>query len=205
MHHTQIFDAMKGIVEAPGSPLLKRNQDDFYKHDHRQIEENWDHHARFLWAVGVNGTHLVRLGIHQRSIDAAKAMIESVNRDSAASELFLLTSKGVTKISSDRATREAEKLDYLVDHQTVRDANGRLLARFIVTTRWHLGRNCGSVEFGTPHGVSLTRGQKLALVGIAQEEVIQAFGSFWVVTERVTLNETDLCAELAPAAESMRA
>ena len=71
MHHTQIFDAMKGIVEAPGSPLLKRNQDDFYKHDHRQIEENWDHHARFLWAVGVNGTHLVRLGIHQRSIDAA--------------------------------------------------------------------------------------------------------------------------------------
>ena len=109
-----IFESMKRIVEAPGYPLLQSYKDDFYKHDLSLLLQRWSSKSRAIWVVTPNGTHLNFIGHHAKQIESVEA---SLTTGYANIEIYLLSGKGVTAISRERALAEARHLDFFVKGQ----------------------------------------------------------------------------------------
>ena len=139
-----IFEAMKRIVEAPGYPLLQAYKDDFYKRDLEQLVARWNPKSRAIWVVTPNGTHLNFIGHHPKQIEGVQAAVDSGYRDI---EIYLLSAKGATPVTRERAISEAQNLDFKVKDHCVFNKAGDKLAMFEIEPYGQMYRNRACVHF----------------------------------------------------------
>ena len=180
-----IFESMKRIVEAPGYPLLQSYKDDFYKHDLSLLLQRWSSKSRAIWVVTPNGTHLNFIGHHAKQIESVEA---SLSTGYANFEIYLLSEKGVTAISRERALTEARHLDFLVKGQSLLDKAGEKLATFEIEPFGPKHRNRTCVHFTSVPGINKNGLLPSALMEIAIQETIVACSSLFSGAELVTLD-----------------
>ena len=200
---SQLIEAMKRVVEAPGYPYLKSYKDDFYKHDCIAIQETYGHGVRYLWVVNPYGTHLTRIGVHPRQNEWAVATMESGLRAyDIGVALYLISESGVRQITEQQARCELARWDYACSNANVRDSKGQLLAVWDVEPfrKPSDGDQYCKVAFQSPRLQFMSHSDLLALRDIAVCEGIKAWQSFFVRLDTITVNGMDL-SELIVAAK----
>ena len=194
-----IFESMKRIVEAPGYPLLRSYKDDFYKHDLSLLLQRWSSKSRAIWVVTPNGTHLNFIGHHAKQIESVEA---SLSTGYANFEIYLLSEKGVTAISRERALTEARHLDFLVKGQSLLDKAGEKLATFEIEPCGQAYRNRTCVHFTSTPAFNQNAFVLSALIEVAIQETIVACSSLFSGVELVTLDGDAICGNSVIAAEA---
>jgi hypothetical protein len=179
-----IFSAMRQIVEAPGYPLLQSYKDDFYKHDLEQLHKLWHTWARAIWVVTPNGTHLSFIGQHRKQIESVEAIVNTWYRDV---EIYLLSDKGVTRITRERALQLAKDLDFKVQDGCVFGRTGDKLADMRIEPCCK--RNRFRVQFTSHPSLAKSAGSLAALAEIALNEVIDFNGSLFAGVSLITLDD----------------
>ena len=180
-----IFEAMKRIVEAPGYPLLQAYKDDFYKRDLEQLVARWNPKSRAIWVVTPNGTHLNFIGHHPKQIEGVQAAVDSGYRDI---EIYLLSAKGATPVTRERAISEAQNLDFKVKDHCVFNKAGDKLAMFEIEPYGQMYRNRACVHFTSASPTSKDAFVLSALVEIAIQENIIACSSLFSGVTMITLD-----------------
>lgn len=180
-----IFESMKRIVEAPGYPLLQSYKDDFYKHDLAQLLRGWSSKSRAIWVVTPNGTYLNFVGHHAKQIESVEA---SLSTGYANFEIYLLSEKGVTAISRERALDEARRLDFLVKGHSLLNQAGEKLATFEIEPCGQAYRNRTCVHFTSGPAIRKDAFVLSALIEIAIQETILACSSLFSGVALVTLD-----------------
>lgn len=190
--HRQVMD----LVSVKDYPYLKAYRQDLEESDLEYLRHNWDPEGRYLWLIKANGTELSRLGVHPKLHEYALAALSSAKRETAQGCDVLLVTRGqVKRISADLAKVEALKMDYLIEGRTIKTADGKPLATFLVDHFSRGNHQTGIVKFGTAPGLRLTRPQKIALRHIAQCELVKAWQSFFCSLEDIQLNGRSLFEE----------
>lgn len=199
----QIVAAMKSIVEAPNYPFLKAYKDDFYKHDIATIEQGSGECYEYLWVVSLNGTHLTRIGIHERQNDWAKATLESsVTQSSAGADIYRISSSGLRKVTYSQALDALKDYDYVVHENAIRSKQSDFTATFKATQVRAPGNGNQYVDVVIEATVktAIPHHRLTALVAIAGCEGIKAWGSLFVQVRSVTLNGQDIASLIEEAA-----
>lgn len=198
-----IYDKMKSIVEAPGYKYLQSYKDDFYKHDNHTINRELVDGSRYLWVVGPSGTHLTRLGVHEKASEWAKVTVESgMSATNLGVELYLVTTNGIKKIDEKQALSEiAKPNDYTHSNGVVRDKSGAVLANIEVNRESRPGDGnqyvVANAQCKDPN--ELSTADILALRDIAQYEGVKAWSSLFINLESFTINDCSL-ADFLPEA-----
>ena len=187
-----IYESMKSIVEAPDYKYLKHYKDDFYKHDQKTIRNELSDGSRYLWVVGPNGTHLTRLGVHEKAAEWAKATVVSgMSATNLGVEIYLITIEGVKKLNEKQALTEIEKSDYTHSNGIVRDKNGSVLANIDINRKARPGDGTqyvvGNAQCTDPKKLSVA--DVLALRDIALYEGAKAWSSLFINLESFSINE----------------
>lgn len=115
----QLHEQMAKCVDGPDS-RLKYHRDDFETLDLRYLENTWHPGARMLWVVRESGTHIVPLGIHSKMSEEGLAILDMADSEDAPKELYLLSLRGVTRLTDSQARSELAKIDWSLDR------NGRI-------------------------------------------------------------------------------
>lgn len=188
-NHESVFAALAAMVEAPGYRFLQAYKKDLYEYDRAYLEANWTPRGRYLWVVRPSGTELVRLGVHDKLAEHARAAINNAMRDSAQGADIFLIGKDILQIDVTRATIELCKKDYLINGSCISNALGQRLVSFEVRRVQQQSRQGGTVHFriidGAPH---MGRDVLLALRHIATCEMVKAWGSFFVSVDEIYLD-----------------
>lgn len=168
-----LFNAMRAVVEAPGYPLLRNYQQDFYKYDREILRSTWTQDMSYLWIVRGSGTHLYPLYLDPSIAADANAALAM----SGESECYLLGPGRLEKIGLDRARRELQRLEYEVVNRFVMKNGSRLMCRINISLRWEQGQQKGYVSFAGDLGIdNLTPKDRVALryIAIGQAHAISS-------------------------------
>lgn len=192
MDHEEILTAMRGVVEAPGYPLLKGYKTDFYEHDVRQIRNSWASGSQFLWVVREYGTHLAHIGVHAKLNEYASAAISVAVTSGSPYEIYHLSAKGVRKLTLEAARLLLVVMQYVTQDHRVMDASGKVVAAFTVERVATGTTQSGIVRFTTAHDVIRTPSFLAALNQIAMGEVVKAWGSWFCSVQAVEVDGRDI-------------
>lgn len=183
---SQIYEAIRAIVESDGYELLKNYKEDFYTHDRVGLDTYWSESSRAIWVVTPNGTHLNFVGHHKKQIDAVQA---SVSTGYSSTEVYLLNpEKGVVRITDKQATEEAKRLDYHLSGNMILGKDGGVLA-YMSMDESRAIRNTARVHFEPAESYTGSKGQLSALNSIALYETIDRFQTLFVRVERITVGD----------------
>lgn len=187
-----LFDQMRGIVEAPGYPLLQHYKQDFYKFDREQLRATYAPEMTYLWIVREMGTHLFPLYIDPSVTNDAKAALHSWSH---GQELYLVGPKGVVDIDLPNALAELGKFDYSVNAHSVMKRGGTL-ATITTCLVWDQNRLHGKVTYESllPFH-DLTARDRVALLQIALGQVRGSSGSLFTPCAIVTFDGMNLIPE----------
>jgi hypothetical protein len=196
MRAAEIYREMKSIVEAPGYKYLQSYKDDFYKHDAHTINNELVDGSRYLWVVGPSGTHLTRIGVHEKAAEWAKVTVSSgMTATNLGVEIYLVTTKGIKKLDEKQALAEiAKPNDYSYANGVVRDRSGAVLASIDVSKKTRPGDGnqyvVAKAQCKDPNELSTS--DILALRDIAQYEGSKAWSSLFIDLESFTINDSPL-------------
>lgn len=188
--HEEVFAAMATVVEKPGYRFLQAYKQDFYDIDRAYLEANWTPQGRYLWIIKPNGTELVRLGVHDKLKEHARAAVSGAMREhSDGADIFLVSPKGLTRIDAALAVFETIKMDYQINGNCVSHTVAGRLATFEVNRVQDQSRLGGTVHFCSIDGdLPMNREYRIALRHIALCEMVKAWSSFFVRLDDVTLD-----------------
>lgn len=188
-----LFARMCKVVEAPGYPLLQHYKQDLYKYDRQQLLETYTPEMTYLWVVREMGTHLFPLYIDPRVTNEAKA---ALHIQSGGQELYLLGPNGLKRIDRSRALDELDRFDYKVTSNSVMKM-GRVMATIDTRLVWDKSRLHGEVAYDSQLPfISLTARDRVALLRIALEQVINRSDSLFTPCKVVTFNCINLVPEM---------
>lgn len=201
MNFQEIFSMMAAIVEMPNYPYLKAYKSDFYEIDRETLERDWTPMSRFLWIVRPNGSELGMLGVHRKMNEHVLAAIECGLRESSAGcAIYLLSSKGVRQLTKAEALAEVAVMDYEVRPGEVFDAEGKLLASFLLEPYYVGGVTRAVVRFGSAPGVTIPAWRRSAFCSIALSEVIAHASSLFARLDGAYL-DGECISQSAPSVE----
>jgi hypothetical protein len=185
-----VFNLMAAVVEDPGFKYLTSYKVDFYKYDKAYLERTWVPGIRYMWIVRESGTHLVRLGVHQKMNDELIAAL-GISDNMA---IYIVSDDGVKQISVNGANALLNIFDYSI-HGTVVCRGTEPLAAMDIDARRDLDNNrlTGQVKYSsqaTPRCLNLA--DLTALAQIAECEVIAYTQSLFTPTSSITINGEDL-------------
>lgn len=195
---TPVFEQLRQIVEAPGYPFLRHYKEDFYRHDNNYLARTIADGVRYLWIARANGSHLVRLGVHQKMHGEIEAVLDTFPDESMDIRLVKVASMdkpaNVVKINATKAREELKRLDYKVEGATVINRAGDRIASMLVKiTGWSTGeRPYGVVRIQPAGGGTMSRADLIALGQITECEVIRESGSLFTPTKEIWLGEQPL-------------
>lgn len=188
---TTVFETMKAIVEQPGYPYLTHYKDDFYLHDKATILNELVADAKFAWVVNPSGTHLTRIGVHDKQDEWALATIKSgLTSSNLGAQIYLVSLAGVQKVNEAMIQSEIKLRDYVVSNNAVYRKGGQLLAVFDIrnSTKPGDGNQYCHAMYQTTNLAALTRSDLFALRDIATSEAVRLRQSFFVKVEVLTVN-----------------
>lgn len=182
---SQVFEAMRAIVEAPGFTRLTHYKQDFYEYDKNHLEHWWHPEAQAIWIVRECGTHLNFIGSHQRAIEQVEASLGITGADDFVSHV---TSKGIRKVTKDQALWIGRQLVYS-------SRNGALLLRgkpigtVHVETERRLGELFCTIDFHSGQLPSVVNDAlRQTLISFAGHEAVERNHTFFVRIHDVRLN-----------------
>jgi hypothetical protein len=184
-----IFEAMKAIVEAPGC-RLKHYTVDFYKYD-RQYLANTRAIGRYVWILRDSGTHLIRVGVHARACTEIDAAF-SCGSDAFDVYLIDMDRVSIQPITEARARGLGNQLQYVTKDGTVSKAGLALAWMRVDFTPWSDGRAPQGIVKITRVAQNLSKGDLIALVQIAQCEVIERSQSLFTGMALCTLDGSEI-------------
>lgn len=184
-----LFEAMSAIVEAPNS-ILKHYKKDFYKYDAEYLART---HAigAHIWIVRDSGTHLARIGVHERMHLDIEAVLQDC-RDGR--EIYLIESERISikRISEGRARDLMKTFEYKTHNSSVTKDRDCIAWLDVRLTPWTDGRAPQGIVRIEPIARSFSKGDLIALRQIAECEVIAASQSLFTGTKSCTLNGVDV-------------
>jgi hypothetical protein len=192
-----VFEAMRAIVEAPGS-ILKHYKQDFYKYDARYLART---HALGLhvWILRDSGTHLVRIGVHERmnlELDAA------LHAGREECEIYLIDPERVSikPITEARVRDLMKSFEYQTNNGNVTKAGQCIAWLDVRITPWSDGKPPQGIVKIETMSQRLSKGDLIALRQIAECEVIAATQSLFTGTKECTIRGEDVFDLIARAA-----
>ena len=194
------FNAMKAVIEAEGYQYLKHYRQDFYEIDRDYLVQTYTRQARYLWVVRESGTHLVNLGVHPKMSEAVEAVF-SLTSDL---ETYIVEDDFVRNVSMKHARQALSEFRYGVKDDLV-SLDGMPLARLNVEfSPWSSGPRKGRVSYSLHDPkTTLTRAVMVALIQIAQSEVVLASQSLFTATDSIVIDGQDLYGMVAARAETI--
>lgn len=184
----RVFDAMRRIIELPVS-RLEHYRDDFYKHDRAYVERTCAGDT-YGWIVRQSGTHLVQLGRHPKMHEELQAVLETYS----TLDCYLVDAQHarVTTVSAAQLREQMSRLQYKVTGANVYRGDTRIASIDVTFTPWsHASTPRGVVRLAAA-GTTLSLDDRVALVQIAECEVVLKSQSLFTPTETVTLDGEDL-------------
>lgn len=164
----------------------------------RYLKLNWAPQARMLWVVTSRDVDIVRIGVHRKLNEYARALVISAEQQGAEQpRYFLISPVGITSISAYQAYAEIQRMDFIVSNQTVSRPDGVVVATFTIEPRWMEQRMAGTVKFSTATAVSTnpSLNERLALRHIAASEMVVAWHSLFAAPSEVLLDGEPLTCE----------
>lgn len=182
-----LFERMREVVEASSYHLLKHFKDDFYKHDRQQLRETFAPQMAYLWIVRMNGTHLVPLYIDNRYSTEATAALQM--NDGNAIDIFIISEKGVRKITPIQAAQELTKFDYEVQNGFVMKKGGSSLGFVEIDISYEGGQQQATVHYSADASIdTLTERDRVALCRIGLAQAISATQSLFIKVRAIAFN-----------------
>lgn len=182
---SQVFEAMRAIVEAPGFTRLTHYKQDFYEFDKRQLEHWWHPEAQAIWIVRECGTHLHFIGAHQRSIEQVEASLGVTGEDDFVAHV---TPKGIRKVTKDQAHWIGRKLVYSSQNGTLL-LEGKPIGTVNVETERRLGDLFCTIDFYSGQLPSVVSDAlRQTLISFAGHEATEKTQSLFVKIHDVRLN-----------------
>lgn len=191
----RVFDAMRRVIEAPNS-RLEHYRDDFYKHDRAYLERSCAL-GMYGWIVRQSGTHLVHLGRHPKMHEELEAALDMTS----SLDCYLVDTKRacVTPVCAEQLREQMTRLQYSVTNANVYRGETRIASIDVGLTPWSHGESPkGVVCFGSA-GVPFSLDDRVALVQIAECEVVLKSHSLFTGTQSITLDGADLRDMIAQA------
>lgn len=192
----RVFDAMRRVIEAPNS-RLEHYQKDFYTFDRAYLERTCAG-GMYGWIVRQSGTHLVQLGRHPKMHEELEAVLEATT---SLDCYFVDTRRAsVTPVSTAQLREALSRLQYTVTNANVYRGETRIASIDVGLTPWSHGEPPrGIVRYRSAGGEPLSLDDRVALVQIAECEVVRKSHSLFTGTQTVTLDGEDLRDTVAQA------
>lgn len=183
-----VFDAMRAVVEAPGS-ILKHYKQDFYKYDAAYLGRTHGI-GKHLWILRDSGTHLVRIGVHPRMHMELEAALDI----GCAAEIYLIDPDRVSvrSITKGRAHDLIKQYEYTTQNGCVLKGGETIASLNVSFTPYSDGRSPQGIVKISSTGATLRKADLIALRQIAECEVIAASHSLFTGTQSCTLDGQDV-------------
>jgi hypothetical protein len=184
----RVFDAMRAVIEAPCC-RLKHYRQDFYQYDRAYLERTLAS-GRYGWVIRHSGTHLVQLGRHPKMHEEIVAALEST----PDCDCYLVDTRraSASPVSAAQLREALDRLEYTVHGAGVSRGVLRIAALDVRLTPWSHGESPKGVVRFTSAGTPLELDDLVALVQIAECEVVRTSQSLFTGTKTVTLDGEDL-------------
>jgi hypothetical protein len=178
----ETFLMLERRLAQPDLAFYKHYREDFTCTDRYVLENYGSPEAEYLWVVRESGTHLVRLGVHERSSEWGYAALNLGGTQRA----FHVTATNVAEVGPARARALLGKLRYAV-HEGVVSRDGVPFALIALSTDGGDSAIAQRVTVRLQSLCELTREQLTALYEIAIREVSRVFSLFTAIRE-ITLD-----------------
>ncbi|WP_431229211.1 hypothetical protein [Burkholderia contaminans] len=189
----RVFEAMSRIIDAPDS-RLQHYRADFYSHDRTYLSRTRAT-GTYGWIVRESGTHLVQLGHHPKMHDELDAAL-ALTRDL---DCYLVDAgrQSVTHVDATALRARMARLQYTVVGAGVWRGEQRIASLDVQITPWAYGEAQKGIVSIASTGPSLGLEDLVALVQIAECEVIRKSQSLFTPVRSVTLDASDLYERIA--------
>ncbi|KDR28529.1 MULTISPECIES: hypothetical protein [Caballeronia] len=192
----RVFAAMSRIIDAADSRLQHYRQD-FYKYDRAYLERT-SASGTYGWIVRDTGTHLVQLGRHPKMHEELAAALNITdNLDCYLVDARLAT---VTQVDVARMRERMGQMQYTVTNGAVMRGEIRIASIDVQMTPWSHGESPKGIVCLESAGSTLNADDLIALVQIAECEVVRKSQSLFTGTRSVTLDGKDLHELIAQSA-----
>lgn len=199
MNVTMLIEQMKAIVEQDGYPFLKHYKSDFYECDLRLLNALYTSKSRWLWILRENGSHLLRIGVHERETEAAFIYIDNAMKSTAiGGDFYVLSADGVKRLNQEQAKLAVMKIDYVVKGERIAKTSGEEIANIAVNayTMPSDGNVYADVNVTSIPGYLPDLGDLSALAIIGVREAEKKAGSMFVKIKKFTFDEADIHDEI---------
>lgn len=191
MNTLELFSEMTKVYErfAQSNPHMRDR--DFFEIDKAMIEFQFVPGVEFVWVLTPYGTHLSPIGLHSKSNEHARAIVQCAQAAGYSYESYLVGNRGVVGADARVCEAAARRLDYVtVGGRVCRAKESETLASVGIKV---LDQNLNTEVAITSVGVAqLSLRDLVALHCIAVGEAQLAAQSLFVKIRQLSIDGSDL-------------